>query len=379
MTAEAGVGATAPHSAAPVLSIDDLRVEYKLRKEKGRGKLIATAVDGVSLQVYPGETLAIVGESGSGKTSIANAVMRLVDAADGRIMFEGNDLVPLRGKALRSVRPRLQMIFQDPFESLDPRRTVLDTVMEPLVIHKIGTHDDRRRRATAALERAGLTPADRIGARYTYELSGGQRQRVAIAAAMILEPSLVVADEPVSMLDVSLRAGILRLMADMRDRQGVAYLFITHDLSLAWMFADRVAVVYLGRVVEEGSPVELIGNPRHPYTQALVSVIPVPDTTVSVDRVVLTGEIPNPTAIPPGCRFHPRCPLYRELGEPEECRTSDPSLQVVDDVEHAVRTPYRVACHHPHAVRTTVQGVAPAVTDPAAPAVPATPDDQEDR
>ena len=359
MTAEARDIAVTEQSAAPVLSVEDLRVEYRLRKDKGRGKLIATAVDGVSLQVYPGETLAIVGESGSGKTSLANAVMRLVDSAGGRIMFEGRDLVPLRGRSLRAVRPRMQMIFQDPFESLDPRRTVLDTVMEPLAIHGIGSHDDRRRRAFAALERAGLTPAERIGSRFTYELSGGQRQRVAIASAMILEPSLVVADEPVSMLDVSLRAGILRLMADMRDRQGVAFLFITHDLSLAWMFADRVAVVYLGRVVEEGSPVELIGNPRHPYTQALVSVIPVPDTTVSVDRVVLTGEIPNPTAIPQGCRFHPRCPLYRELGEPEQCRTVDPWLQVVDDVENEVRTPYRVACHHPRAVRTSVDPAEP--------------------
>jgi oligopeptide/dipeptide ABC transporter ATP-binding protein len=341
---------------APVLSVEDLRVEYRLRAQAGRAKLVSTAVDGVSLQVYPGETLAIVGESGSGKTSLANAVMRLVGTSSGRIIFEGTDLGPLRGKALRAVRPRLQMIFQDPFESLDPRRTVLDTVREPLVIHHVGTGEEQRRRALEALELAGLTPAEQIGARFTYELSGGQRQRVAIASAMLLEPSLVVADEPVSMLDVSLRAGVLRLMADMRDRLGVAYLFITHDLSLAWMFADRVAVMYLGRIVEEGSPVELIGRPRHPYTQALVSVIPVPDTTVSVDRVVLTGEIPNSTAIPPGCRFHPRCPLYRALGEPERCRTEDPALQVVDDVGHLVRTPYRVACHHPQAVTTRSTG-----------------------
>ena len=341
------IGSRAPRDVAPVLSVEDLRVEYRLRKEKGRGHLVAVAVDGISLQVYPGETLAIVGESGSGKTSIANAVMRLVDSTAGRIMFEGVDLARLRGRALRSVRPRLQMIFQDPFESLDPRRTVLETVIEPLVINGIGTAEERHRRALEALETAGLTPAARIGERFTYELSGGQRQRVAIAAAMILQPSLVVADEPVSMLDVSLRAGILRLMADMRDRLGVGYLFITHDLSLAWMFADRIAVVYLGRVVEEGSPAELIGAPRHPYTKALVSVIPVPDTTVSVDRVVLTGEIPNPTAIPAGCRFHPRCPLYRELGEPEECRLVDPVLRVVETgTVTPPRATYRVACHH---------------------------------
>ena len=335
-------------ATGPVLVVEDLHVEYKLRKEKGRGKLVANAVDGIDLTVHAGETLAIVGESGSGKTSIANAVMRLVDATSGRILFEGQDLVPLRGKRLRAVRPRVQMIFQDPFESLDPRRTVLDTVLEPLVINKIGgSPEERRSKALAALERAGLTPAEKIGARYTYELSGGQRQRVAIAAAMILEPALVVADEPVSMLDVSLRAGILRLMADLRDRLGVAYLFITHDLSLAWMFADRVAVVYLGRIVEEGSPVDLIGRPQHPYTQALVSVIPVPDTSVAPERTVLTGEIPNPTAIPEGCRFHPRCPLYRELGEPAECRTSDPVLHVIEGATPTSSgEPSRVACHH---------------------------------
>jgi oligopeptide/dipeptide ABC transporter ATP-binding protein len=347
MTAVAGDHeAGAREERSPVLVVEDLRVEYKLRNEKGRGKLIARAVDGISLQVSPGETLAIVGESGSGKTSLANAVMRLVPVTSGRIEFEGTDLAPLKGRALRAVRPRLQMIFQDPFESLDPRRTVLDTVMEPLVINRIGSHDERRRRALVALERAGLIPADRIGARFTYELSGGQRQRVAIASAMILEPSLVVADEPVSMLDVSLRAGVLRVMADLRDQQGVAYLFITHDLSLAWMFADRVAVLYLGRIVEEGPPVSLIGDPQHPYTQALVSVIPVPEVGVSVDRVVLTGEIPNPTAIPPGCRFHPRCPLYRELGEPEQCRTVDPVLRTVAPVV-TPGSEYRVACHHP--------------------------------
>jgi len=336
-----------------VLSVEGLSVEYRTRSKDQKGKVVARAVDGVDLQVHAGETLAIVGESGSGKTSIANAVMRLVDSSGGRIVFDGVDLVRLKGRALRAIRPRLQMIFQDPFESLDPRLTVLDTVMEPLVINNIGgSAEERRQLALRALQNAGLTPPERIAKRYTYELSGGQRQRVAIASAMILEPSLVVADEPVSMLDVSLRAGILRLMADMRDRVGVAYLFITHDLSLAWMFADRIAVVYLGRVIEEGSPVELIGSPRHPYTRALVSVIPVPETVDAGDRTVLTGEIPNPTAIPPGCRFHPRCPLYRELGEPARCTSDDPALHELaaregDDV------PHRVACHFADDVPST--------------------------
>ena len=330
----------------PVLSVEGLVVDYRTRSKDGGKKLLARAVDGVDLHVHAGETLAIVGESGSGKTSIANAVMRLIDVSGGRIMFQGTDLVPLRGKALRVMRPRLQMVFQDPFESLDPRLTVLDTVLEPLIINNIGgSAEERRAKAYVALENAGLTPPERIGKRFTHELSGGQRQRVAIAAAMILEPELVVADEPVSMLDVSLRAGILRLMADMRDR-GVAYLFITHDLSLAWMFADRIAVVYLGRVVEEGSPVDLIGAPQHPYTRALVSVIPVPDSVQDADRTVLTGEIPNPTAIPSGCRFHPRCPKFRELGEPGRCTDEDPSLRALTDrPEGADGVPHRVACH----------------------------------
>jgi oligopeptide/dipeptide ABC transporter ATP-binding protein len=333
----------------PVLRVEDLQVRYRVRVPGQRGKAIARAVDGIDLVVYPGETLALVGESGSGKTSIANAVMRLLNPAGGRILFEGTDLVPLKGQRLRAMRPRFQMIFQDPFESLDPRRTVLDTVMEPLVINGIGdSADDRRRRAMVALERAGLTPPERIGARYTHQLSGGQRQRVAIAAAMILEPALVVADEPVSMLDVSLRAGILKVMADMRDRLGVAYLFITHDLSLAWMFADRIAVVYLGRIVEEGTSTQLIEQPAHPYTRALVSVIPVPETSRSAERTVLRGETPNPTAIPAGCRFHTRCPLYRSLGEPERCRVEDPLLRPVDDRlfdDGSDVARHRVACH----------------------------------
>ncbi|MCX6433375.1 MAG: ABC transporter ATP-binding protein [Actinobacteria bacterium] len=328
--------------AEPVLSVEGLEVHYRVRVPGQRGKVTARAVDGVDLVVHAGETLALVGESGSGKTSIANAVMRLIEPAAGRIVFDGIDLVPLRGRALRKMRPHFQMIFQDPFESLDPRRTVLDTVMEPLVINGIGeSADDRRKLALVALARAGLTPPERMGARFTHQLSGGQRQRVAIAAAMILEPALVVADEPVSMLDVSLRAGILTVMADMRDRLGVAYLFITHDLSLAWMFADRIAVVYLGRVVEEGTSADLIDSPAHPYTRALVSVIPVPETSRDAQRTVLSGETPNPSAIPSGCRFHTRCPLYRELGEPARCREVDPMLAEV----HSVVGGHRAACH----------------------------------
>lgn len=321
-----------------VLSVEDLHVGYRLKIPSRRGKVWARAVDGVGLVVKAGETLALVGESGSGKTSVANAVMRLVQPTSGRIVFEGVDLVPLRGAQLRAMRPKFQMIFQDPFESLDPRRTVLDTVMEPLEINGIGaSRAERQRLALEALREAGITPPESVGARYTHQLSGGQRQRVAIAAAMILRPVLVVADEPVSMLDVSMRAGVLSVMAEMRDRRGAGFLFITHDLSLAWTFADRIAVMFLGRIVEEGTSDEVITRPMHPYTQALVSVIPVPDTTISTERIVLRGETPNPTAIPSGCRFHPRCPRYLALGEPSQCREEDPALEMVGG--------RRVACH----------------------------------
>lgn len=321
------------------LSIENLRVTYPLTSVAGKNK-VACAVDGVDLEVFVGETLALVGESGSGKTSMANAIMRLIDPSAGTIMIDGVDLVPLQGKELRAMRRNFQMIFQDPFESLDPRQRVIETVMEPLAIHGIGENEaERREMALAALSQVGLHPAAEIGERFTHQLSGGQRQRVAIASAIILKPSLIIADEPVSMLDVSLRAGILKVMADLRDQLGVSYLFITHDLSLAWMFADRIAVIYLGRIVEEASAVDLIANPMHPYTKALVSVIPVPEITSLEDRIILSGEIPSPSSIPSGCRFHPRCPLFRELGEPAKCLTEDPVLHIQSNAES-----HRVAC-----------------------------------
>ena len=334
-----------------VLQVEGLSVHYRLKVPGARGKSTARAVDGVDLVLHAGETLAIVGESGSGKSSLASAVMRLLVPAEGRIVFEGIDIAQVKGRQLRALRPRFQMIFQDPFESLDPRRTVLDTVMEPLEINGLGSSAaERRALALSALDQAGLTPSERVGARYTHQLSGGQRQRVAIAAAMILKPVLVVADEPVSMLDVSIRAGILSVMADMRDRLGAAYLFITHDLSLAWSFADRIAVMFLGRIVEEGTAEEIIAAPSHPYTQALVSVIPVPEIDAVRERIVLTGETPNPTAIPPGCRFHPRCPRFRSLGQPDRCTQEQPKLRPVP--APSARPPagwsgagHHVACH----------------------------------
>ena len=318
----------------PILRVRDLHVTYASRKRHVKPVL---GVDGVSFDVHPGEVLALVGESGCGKTSIARAVLRLVEPDEGTVEFQGQDITHLSSRAMRPLRDRIQMVFQDPYESLDPRQSVYDIVVEPLLVHKrVASDVERRRLVFDALERAGLHPAAEIALRYPHHLSGGQRQRVAIAAAMVLEPALVVADEPVSMLDVSLRAGILRLMLELRERRDLAYLFITHDLSLAWVVADRIAVVYLGRIVEIGPSADVIANPKHPYTRALVSVIPVPEAGAAAGQILLVGETPSARNIPQGCRFHPRCWRYEALGRPPQCLTDDPAL---------AEDPHGVACH----------------------------------
>jgi oligopeptide/dipeptide ABC transporter ATP-binding protein len=319
----------------PVLRVEDLHVTYESAR---RGVRPVLAVDGISFDLARGEVLALVGESGCGKTSIARAVLRLVKPSSGRIVFQGRDITTMSARELRPIRAGIQMVFQDPYESLDARQTVFDLVAEPLAIHGRATGREERRQAVLdALERAGLHPAAEMARRYPHHLSGGQRQRVALASAMVLEPSVVVADEPVSMLDVSLRAGILRLMLELRERRNLAYLFITHDLSLAWVVADRIAVVYLGRIVEIGPAADVIGAPRHPYTKALVSVIPVPEAGAAEEQIVLRGETPSARNIPVGCRFHPRCWRYEALGRPEACLTRDPRLEGL----------HQAACHFP--------------------------------
>jgi oligopeptide/dipeptide ABC transporter ATP-binding protein len=309
-----------------LLALESLVVSYRARRGPRASRQIR-AVDGVSFSVGTGEIFALVGESGCGKTSIVRAIARLEEPAAGRVLFRGQDVAHVRHRALRQLRREVQVVFQDPFESLDPRLTAYDTVAESLLIHHIGgTGAARRERVHTALEQVGLHPAAQIARRYPHQLSGGQRQRLVIAGAMVLGPDLLIADEPVSMLDVSLRAGILRLMLDLRAGRGVSILFVTHDLSLAWLIADRIAVVYLGRIVELGTADEIIRAPRHPYTRALVSVIPVPETGAARERILLRGEAPSAARIPDGCRFHPRCPLYQQLGQPDRCRTEDPML-----------------------------------------------------
>jgi oligopeptide/dipeptide ABC transporter ATP-binding protein len=300
----------------PLLQVDDLVVHYPAGRKR-----VVHAVDGVSLTVAPGEFVALVGESGCGKTTTAQAIMRMAKVTAGTITYRGRDITNFSQREMRPIRHEMQLIFQDPYESLDPRFRVRDTVIEPLQIH--GVKDNREERVRAALERAGLTPAELYIDRYPHELSGGQRQRVSIAASLVLEPTLLLADEPVSMLDVSVRAGILGLLDELR-KSGLGILMITHDLSTAAHYADRICVMYLGRVVEEGPAHEVIRNPQHPYTKALVSVVPQPDPDRATKPQILQGETPNPVNIPSGCRFHPRCPVAEA-----RCQNEDPQLRPV--------------------------------------------------
>jgi peptide/nickel transport system ATP-binding protein len=280
------------------------------------------AVEGVTFSVGRGELLALVGESGCGKTTTAQAVLRLVEPVSGRIEFDGGEITSLRSRALRPLRRRMQLIYQDPYESLDPRLTVKAAVEEPLVIHGLGgSKAERRERVREALARVELSPAELFLDRYPHELSGGQRQRVAIAASIVLEPELLVADEPVSMLDVSVRAGVLNLLDRLRE-DGLGILMITHDLSTAARFVDRIAVMYLGRIVEEGPARSVVRDPQHPYTKALLSVVPRRDPRERSRPEILTGEAPDAVRIPSGCRFHPRCPIAID-----QCREVDPALE----------------------------------------------------
>jgi oligopeptide/dipeptide ABC transporter ATP-binding protein len=290
-----------------------------------RGVEHVHAVDGVDLQLGRGEVVALVGESGCGKSTLALTLMGLEEATAGTIVFESKDITHANEHTRKLLRQRIQMVFQDPYESLNPTQSIGEIVGEPLDVHGL-THSksEREARVVKALEDAGLKPAGTYMHRFPHQLSGGQRQRVVIAGALVLEPHLLIADEPVSMLDVSIRAEILNLLADLRQSRQISIILITHDLGTVGYFADRIAVMYLGRIVEIGPTQEVLTNPKHPYTRALLSVVPVPNPRLRRERVILQGETPNPIHLPSGCRFHPRCPVAVE-----RCQTEDPEYAEV--------------------------------------------------
>ncbi|MFX0069402.1 MAG: ABC transporter ATP-binding protein [Candidatus Hodarchaeota archaeon] len=297
--------------------------------------IYAYAVDDITFNIRKGEILCLAGESGCGKTTVGRTILRLTEPTDGKVYFNGEDVFSADKERMRKLRQKMQMIFQDPYESLNQRMTVFDIVAEPIKIHKLAkSSDDLQNMVTEALEAAELRPPSLFFDRFPHELSGGQRQRVNIARAMILDPEFVVADEPVSMIDVSVRTGILNLMMDLRDKFGLSYLFITHDLAQARYIADNIAIMYLGKIVGY-SPIEkMVKSPLHPYSQALISNIPVPEPELKRDRILITGEPPTPINPPSGCRFHPRCPKF--IGD--ICKNKEPIFKEVEKN-------HWVACH----------------------------------
>lgn len=326
----------------PLVQAQDLKVHFPVRKGILRRQVGAVqAVDGVSFRLSPGETLGLVGESGSGKSTTGRALLRLVPITEGTVHLDGEDLTAMDDAAVRARRRHMQMIFQDPYASLNPRHTVRWIVREPLDIHDIGAPGDRSRRVDELLEMVGLEVDH--GDRYPHEFSGGQRQRVGIARALATHPRFIVADEPIAALDVSIQAQIVNLLRDLKEELGLTYLFIAHDLAMVRHISDRVAVMYLGRIVEVGSRDDVFQRPLHPYTRALIAAIPVADPdAMSRAHEPLSGDVPDPSRPPAGCRFHTRCPLATDV-----CRRDDPEERDlgVDGREH------RVACHHAERVR----------------------------
>jgi oligopeptide/dipeptide ABC transporter ATP-binding protein len=336
--AQNAVQAAIADASGTLLDVRDLKIHFPAGSGVlARGNAVK-AVDGVSFTIRRGETLGLVGESGCGKTTTGRGILQLLPITSGSVIFQGEDLAKLSPRAIRQKRAHMQMVFQDPFGSLDPRFTIGQVVAEPLINFNQGSRAEIRQRSEELLRLVGLNPA--YINRYPHEFSGGQRQRIGIARSLALNPSLIIADEPVSALDVSVQAQVLNLMEDLQRKLGLTYLFISHNLSVVRHISDRVAVMYLGRIVEAADKKTLYTLPMHPYTEALLSAIPVPDPNEEEkrQRIVLTGDLPSPAAPPSGCHFHPRCPRAQLLGNPEICHTEAPPLE-------AKASGHLVACH----------------------------------
>jgi oligopeptide/dipeptide ABC transporter ATP-binding protein len=336
--ASRGHGVTTNSHGEPLLRADHIKKYFPIRKGILQREVARVhAVDDVSLEVFGGETLGLVGESGCGKSTLARCIARLYDLTAGSVTFEGRDITRLSRRQLRPVRRDMQMVFQDPYASLNPRKRVGAIIADPLRIHDYGDREKIKGRVRELLELVGLSP-EHVN-RYPHEFSGGQRQRIGVARAVALRPKLIIADEPVSALDVSIRAQVINLLDDLQDEMSLTYLFIAHDLGVVRHVSDRIAVMYLGKIVEISPAEELYREPVHPYTEALLSAVPVPDPDLSARReqIVLEGDVPSPVTPPSGCRFHPRCRYATEI-----CTQQEPPL-----VPHGNTQGHLAACHHP--------------------------------